>query len=348
MSNLGQIQGIVAEILPDTVQKLPDGFHRPGVLVAAGVVTAAGLGFDAWASFKDRRATGDELPLADPEVGAIIDSGLNQERRRNRVGAFLATGLLATGLVQLLAEPYQTESQTKGSATIVIDGSYAGDAVDIRSDDGMISRLQASIDAIVSASQDTDVPFSVVISGAKPVAIEHSDGGKLDEKDFRAKVNKKLGSATMRNGHALGDAINDTATETQNIIVIAPNLSDANDKAKVAATTQELAASKDGKISAIALGSGNTSYEVGFDRLESLTDPKSWEEVIGQDNVKTAKSTNEIVNEIVDLAESEGTTHKEATNHIPLVGSIIAAGGLAGLAFKRRFERLFNISKRIK
>src|SRR4051794_4062265 len=123
-------------MLPQVIEQTFDvirhgNFEHPVAAFGAIMVAAGGTFLDLRKQHaEDTIAAKDQrygLQIADPD---LLPQNLgNRTRRIERIGAYAAI-IGASATLMAVASPFTRHSKLNGSASIVLDGSYAGDPTD--------------------------------------------------------------------------------------------------------------------------------------------------------------------------------------------------------------------------
>lgn len=320
----------MAEIIDSLAQvQIPQGFENPRWLLAAGAVVLAGAVFDHLETRKDN-FLGQGVPMADPEIATLLKRGTESSTRRDKLGHYLAIGVLGLGAVQL-AVPYSTSSESRGSITAIVDVSYQADVRDMG---GNTSRLNAAVDGVLQAAANNDVPFSIVAAGNSALAVDQLPAHGKNINQTYKKLSADL-TPTMRNGESLDQAVVQArglgGNESNKIVLISANPGDLSAK-------QPKSADGSSKVYVIVTGAGNGDYSVGNQALKSNSDVVGFQKLFGAANVNSAHSTKDVTNGIDKIVSEQLIKHSRHESDLPIKAAGGLAIGLALLASKRRLS----------
>ncbi len=326
----------------DHIHQMPE-FHRPGFLIAAGAIAAAGAGIELYKNRADNNSQQNAIQLADPIEGERALSGLNRARRFKRAGFY--AGLAVSSLVIAhFSDPYSETVKTHGGATVVVDASYAADAP-IGTESDSPSRLQAGLEASLDSANDKDIPFTFVVEGSEAKVADRTPakGKKLDR---TRQLLGKIITPTLRNGEnlAAGVEIAAPSTETNNVIIIASDVNQAEQE-RIQAVNKALKQNGKGEVSAVVVGSGKETYTVGTESLSANVDPGAFESILGKKNVFEAHSTEDVKKSINKIVSQKVINHEEHSSDIFKDLAMLFGVLGATVAMRNRLAGVFKLSK---
>jgi hypothetical protein len=330
---------------------IPSGFNVPEYLALAGAIAVGGIYLDRRKGQLDNELEqsldGDEarLGLADPFIAET--TGLDNRRTRlaERVGYYAAIAGATFAVVQFGAQPFNSHSRAKANATVVID---AGDAANVTDMQGGISRLQASVDGSLAAKSQDKAPFSFILAGSYPKTVVGT----------KQAINKAI-TPSFQNGDSLansnspgGDSVADALSGPQpNDIIIIGSAVNPGDVAGIQAVEKQVksSSSKD-TLSAVVVGSTNTTNQIGIATVNAPVNVQSFRSLLGSSNVKTATTTAGVQDAITGILNHAKASENKQPNNDAEDVAILAAAVLALVAAGRRLSGITKLkpSKRRK
>lgn len=324
------------------IELLHPALQNPELAVLAVSTAVGGVAVDVFKKHQeaklDREQQADALPFADQEVGAAVTQANKRTRRIERLGHYAAIGFASLLLMQE-AGPYTTQSDAKGNASIVMNAGNSADVKDMKNSDGIVSRLDASIEGVTQAAEHNAVPFSFVMVGANAQVVDSTPGHHKDLKRTKHRIEAAL-NPTFRNGQKLADgaeqALPLSGERPNNIILVASNMSN-NDESKLRALKLRIKKQyPEDNLYAVVVGQGEGQYSVGNEQLDSPVDPQSFEKVLGADHVQTAQSPDEIEKAITKVTDRiEVTKTKHDMHGYENLAILIGLLGAATAAYRR-------------
>lgn len=326
--------------IPEIIEALHPSLHDPKLAVAGGLLVAGAVVAEQYKAHLERGNQG--LPVADPEAVALaLPEAEHVSRRRERIGYYAAAGAIGLGLVQL-AGPYAAHQEIKGSTVVILDASNQSRVNDISANGAVLSRAKASVEGAVTASANSEVPFTLFESSSETVVGQSKDA-PIDAGNVLGKV-MNLEPTVTNTVPSLVDAAskaaNITGTEPSNVIIISPN---ANGEGAELKKLQATLKKQNKQLYAVALGSGKGEYTVANTKLTAPVDVQSFVTALGADYVQTATSEQAITDAVDKIAST--TVVAETEQPIDWFGkAAILAGLVAAAAISRK--RLSGIFSR--
>lgn len=348
----------MSEILTDVTSKAVDlsaqpgfieaaipHFDRPVLLMGSAAVFAAGVIVERSVLKNEKKAQESAVPFADPEIAKQAKLKGKHTRFAERAAWYTAVAAAAFGFAHA-SEPYTEKSELRGSGSALINAGYSANAEDMDEGDDRVTRLQAGTEGVLAAAKNNDVPFSITLTGSTPRNIDKLPAEDKDIERARERVQANL-EPEFRNGNGqMGEAVRQSLTSStpgkvNNIIMVASNLQNEEITQIKGLQKQMEEDYPESKLKAVVVGQGESEYRVGAETLSAPTNSREFEDLLGADNVHTAKSADEVESAISDIVNETQTVESKRPNNWFRNGFVLSAFGLIGLAgFRRNWGRL--------
>jgi hypothetical protein len=328
--------------------------ERPLYLAGAVALAFAGTGLDLVKTRLEKKFTRDlaenqGLKIAAPAEAEDLEKTAKRTAFRNGLAYYAGATAAAFGLVHA-AGPYTDHSELKDAATIVINAGNDSEPEDMKGFNGQpTTRLVATIEGSLAAAKANKAPFSFVINGDTSRAVDSTPATNKDLKRTIYRINQAL-TYQMRNGSASqtsgAEEALPLAPEKSNNIILATSKIDPKDKASFKELILRIRREHpEDKVRVVVVGNGIGNYQVGTTSLTSPTDKQSFIELLGEKNVKTAESSQQVKDDIhAFMGESEVIEHRSPINTYGYV-AIGSALLTIGLVAKRRLSGIFGLRK---